>query len=524
MPAQHLLAFDLGTGGNKAALYASDGLCLAEVFAPYPTLYPQSGWHEQRPQDWWQALVDSTRRLLAQTGVPPAAIAACGISGHSLGAVPVDGQGQLLRAATPIWSDSRAGAQAAAFFERVDPAAWYLQTGNGFPAPLYTLFKALWYRDHEPGLFRQTRWILGTKDYLNLRLTGVSATDPSYASGSGVYDLSAGAYSAGLIQASGLPETLFPPILPSSAVIGGLTAAAAETLGLPRGLPVVAGGVDNSCMALGARSFREGDVYNSQGSSSWIAVISARPLLDERARPFVFAHVVPGLFTSAVGIFSTGSSLRWIRDQLCPDLLEQARAQGRDAYDLITALASASPPGARGLLFHPNMAGGSSLDPGTALRGAFLNLDLGHTRADLLRAALEGIAFQGRLALDVLRGLAPLRTEPGRSQPEMVVVGGGSRSPLWRQIHADAYGLTLLKTAIDQQAAALGAAALAARGVELWPDFTPIERLHAVESACVPHPPTAALYERILPIFRQASFDLARLGDTLAALPAPAAG
>ena len=514
MPASHLLAFDLGTGGNKAALYAPDGTCLAEVFAPYPTFYPHPGWHEQRPTDWWQALLDSTRLLLAQTAILPAEIAACAISGHSLGAVPVDGQGRLLRAATPIWSDSRPTAQAAAFFEKVDPAAWYAQTGNGFPAPLYTLFKTLWYRDCEPELFAQTRSILGTKDYLNLLLTGVTATDPSYASGSGVYDLRAGGYSPALIQASGLPETLFPPIQPSSAVIGGLTAAAAEALGLPRGLPVVAGGVDNSCMALGARSLGEGDVYNSQGSSSWIAVTSARPLLDERARPFVFAHVIPGLFTSAVGIFSTGTSLRWIRDQLCPDLLEQARVQGRDVYDLMTALAASSPPGARGLLFHPNMAGGSSLDPGPQLRGAFLNLDLGHTRADLLRAALEGIAFQGRLALDVLRGLAPLSNE-------MIVVGGGSRSPLWRQIHADAYGLTLLKTSIDQQAAALGAAALAAVGLGLWPNFEPIERLHQVESTCAPNPPTAAFYASLLPVFRQASIDLTRLGSNLADLSTP---
>jgi xylulokinase len=509
MSASHLIAFDLGTGGIKAALYASDGACLAEVFAAYTTFYPRPGWHEQSPEDWWQALVESTRRLLTQTSLPASEIAAIGISGHSLGAVPLDGQGRLLRANTPIWSDSRATVQAASFFEKVDQTDWYRLTGNGFPAPLYTLFKTLWYRDMEPDLFRQVRQILGTKDYLNFRLSGVCVTDYSYASGSGVYDLTSWDYSDSLIAASGLPAEIFPPILASSAVIGGLTAPAAEALGLPRGLPVVAGGVDNSCMALGARNLREGDVYNSQGSSSWIAVTSAAPLLNERARPFVFAHVIPGLFNSAVGIFSTGTSLRWIRDQLCPDLIEQAHREGRDAYDLITALAACSPPGARGLLFHPNMGGGSSLDPSMELRGAFLNLDLGHTRADLLRAALEGIAFQGRLALDVLSGLTPISSE-------MVVVGGGSRSPLWRQIHADAYGKTLLKTNIDQQAAALGAAALAAVGVGLWPNFDPIDRLHQVEQPCPPNPVVAALYNQLLPVFRQASIDLSDLGQSLA--------
>ena len=232
------------------------------------------------------------------------------------------------------------------------------------------------------------------------------------------------------------------------------------------GLPVVAGGVDNSCMALGAGNTRAGRVYNSQGSSSWIAATAEKPLLDARMRPFVFAHVLPGLFNSAIGIFSTGTSLRWVRDQLCPDLVEQARERGADVYDLMTALAAASPAGARGVIFHPNMAGGSSLDPSIHLRGAFLNLDLSHTRADLLRAVLEGIALQGRVALDALRSLYPVSAD-------MIVVGGGSRSRLWRQIHADAYRARVVKTRIDQQAAALGAAALAFTGIGLWPDTEP---------------------------------------------------
>ena len=142
--ANYLIAFDLGTGGNKAALYDFEGVCRAEAFAPYSTAYPHTGWHEQRPEDWWQAVVASTRQLLAESGIPPGEIRACGISGHSLGAVPVDAAGGLLRDSTPIWSDSRAEIQARTFFERVDPLGWYQFTGNGFPAQLYTVFKNLW--------------------------------------------------------------------------------------------------------------------------------------------------------------------------------------------------------------------------------------------------------------------------------------------------------------------------------------------------------------------------------------------
>ena len=510
--ANYLIAFDLGTGGNKAALYDFEGVCRAEAFAPYSTAYPHTGWHEQRPEDWWQAVVASTRQLLAESGIPPGEIRACGISGHSLGAVPVDAAGGLLRDSTPIWSDSRAEIQARTFFERVDPLGWYQVTGNGFPAQLYTVFKILWYRDNEPEMFRRARYIIGTKDYINLRLTGRVATDFSYASGSGVYDLEKWEYSSTLIEAAGLSQDLFPTPVASSTIIGGLTGDAAEALGLPRGMLVVAGGVDNSCMALGAGCFRDGRVYNSQGSSSWIAVSTPRPLLDAKTRPFVFAHVVPRMFTSAIGIFSTGSSLRWIRDQFCADLAARVQIEGGEVYDLMTALAQTSPPGANGLIFHPNLAGGSSLDPSPNLRGAFLNLDLGHTRADVIRATLEGIALQGRVALDALRALTPI--ESG-----MRVVGGGSRSPLWRQIHADAYGMRVIKTAIDQQAAALGAAALAAVGSGLWHDFERIEALHTLEATSDPNPIRAAFYEQRLDIFLQAGFFLSDLGDRIAAEP-----
>ena len=278
-------------------------------------------------------------------------------------------------------------------------------TGNGFPAAHYTVFKILWYRDHEPDMFAQIRSVIGTKDYVNYRLTGRLATDYSYASGSGVYDLLGWDYADELLSAADLPRGLLPEIVPATEVLGGLTGDAAAALGLPPGVPVACGGVDNSCMALGAKNIAEGRIYASLGSSMWIAVSSSRPLLDDASKPYVFTHVVPGMFTSAIGMFSAGTSLRWVRDQLCANLTVQAGVEGRDAYDVMTELAERSPPGARKLLFNPSLAGGSSLEPSPHIRGAFLGLDLGHTQADLIRAALEGIALNARLMLDALRAL-----------------------------------------------------------------------------------------------------------------------
>lgn len=503
-----ILAYDLGTGGNKATLYDAEGCLLASAFVPYETEYPRSGWHEQRPEAWWDSVVQSTRQLLANDTIDPQNIRVLAISGHSLGCVPMDRAGRLLRPSTPIWSDARPVAETARFFEKVDPIHWYRITGNGFPPPHYTAFKILWYRHHEPEMYRQISKVIGTKDYINHRLTGRIATDYSYASGCGVYDLTGWNYSDQLLDAADLPRELFPEITSSNEILGTLTAEAAETLGLPQSVRVACGGVDNSCMALGAGNIAEGQIYASLGSSMWIAVSSSQPLLHDHVKPYVFTHVIPGMFNSAVAIFSGGSSLRWVRDQLCANLVQQAYAQDRDPYDVMTDLAAQSPVGAKKLFFNPSMAGGSSLEPSAHLRGAFLGLDLLHTQGDMIRATLEGIAMNLRLALDELRQL-------GHVGPEMIVVGGGSRSSLWRQIFADALEIDIHRTNVGQEAGSLGAAAVAAVGSGLWTDFTPIAQVHQIQSVSKPTPTSVTIYRQLLPLFDQSRLPLSQLGDAL---------
>ncbi len=504
----YIIAYDLGTGGNKSSLYDINGKCCAESFIPYTTHYPKPGWHEQDPQDWWNAVVRSTRKLIDQSDANGSDIAGIGISGHSLGVVPVDAKGQLLRNQTPIWSDSRAIDQARQFFENTDENNWYLTTGNGFPAHLYSVFKLMWYRDHEPKLFEAIDKFLGTKDYINFKLTGELVTDHSYASGCGVYDLNAWNYSSDLVAASGIPGRYFPEIVPSSQIVGTLTSEAAEALGLPTTVQVAAGGVDNSCMALGARNIKEGRVYNSLGTSSWIAACSAKPLLDQKVRPFVFAHVMPGFFTSATSIFAAGASFNWVRDHICRDLIAEAQKDNSNVFEAMIQAAAQAPVGANKLLFNPSLSGGTSQDDSPNIRGAFMGLDLAHTRSDLIRAAMEGIAMGLRLALDELRRLTNIGDE-------MVMVGGGSRSPFWRQIFADVYNMKVVKTNIDQQAAALGAAATIAVGLGWWKDFSVIDTIHEVESEILPDPKNQAVYKRLLTIFQKAASSQAELGDML---------
>jgi xylulokinase len=491
-----ILAYDLGTGGNKASLYDERGSCIASTFESYETLYPEVGWHEQRATDWWNAVVDATEKLLVATGVDVGRIECLALSGQSLGVVPIGPGGELLRDSTPIWSDTRAAAQTQAFFGNIDEDEWYGMTGNGFSRECYSIFKVMWYRDNEPDMYRAISKVIGSKDYVNFRLTGKVMTDYSYASGCGVYDLTNWSYSDRLIEASGIKRDLLPEIVPSTHVVGTLTREASEDLGIPVELKVVCGGVDNSCMALGAGNIVEGRVYLSLGSSAWIAVSSSEPVIDRDIRPFVFTHVVPGMFTSATSIFSAGSSFKWVRDNLCADLVQAEEHEGKDPYEMMTALAETSPQGSNKLFFNPSLAGGSAAHLSPHIRGGFVGLDLAHTRADIIRATMEGITMDLKLMYDRLERLCKL-------EDRLLLVGGGSKSRFWRQMFADVFNTTIVKSNVDQEAGSLGAAAVAAVGAGIWKDFSPLDDIVKGEEIAEPDSNAVEVYDRLLPLFER---------------------
>mgnify|MGYP000391120804 FL=1 len=348
MKKDKLIAYDLGTGGIKASLFDAEGISHAEIFNQYETYFPKEKFCEQRPIDWWTNVCAATKKLLAHSQCLPEEIACVSLSGHSLVSVPLDKDGKLLLEQVPIWCDMRADDQIQKFFQDLPYDKWYSTTGNGDPEECYTILKLMWMKEHQPAIFAETSKILGSKDYVNYRLTGRICTDPSYASGFGVFNLKKWEYEPDFFKAAGISQDIFPEILPSDSIIGYVTSEAALESGLAKGTPVACGGVDNTCMALGARGMEEGVIYTSLGSSSWIAVTSQTPVIDVSTRPFVFAHAKKGYYTSAVSIFSAGNSFRWIRDNLCRDLKNDVAA-----YDIMNQMAASVPPGANGVLLIP---------------------------------------------------------------------------------------------------------------------------------------------------------------------------
>lgn len=495
-----VIGADLGTSGCKSALFDEDGRELASTVHEYPTFYPSVAFHEQRPMDWWRAVRESVRELVRTVGTRSAEIAAISISGQSLAPIPLDEDNELLVDAVPIWSDTRAEAEAEAYFSKVDQVTWYQRTGNGFPAPLYTIFKIMWLRSHQPEIYARIHTVIGSKDWINYRLTGRLCTDPSYASGFGAFDLLSGHYAADLLEPSGIPSEWLPSIIPSTDVVGALLPSVADELNLPLTVQVFAGGVDNSCMALGAGNTQSGRIYAALGSSSWLTLCDSTPIVDAELRPFVFTHVIPGLFNSAVSTFSSGTSATWAAQTLL----------GGVSIDELVHRGLQVTAGADGLMFLPSINGGTILEGGPSVRGALVQLSGVHGPQHIARAVLEGIPLALRRPLDLLRKLTDV-------QQQIIVTGGGARSDDWLQIYADILDCSLIKTNVDQQTATLGAAAVALVGLGIWSDFDVMNRVHDVISEFRPDAVATAFYQfQVLPLYESAA-DAARDLGTRAA-------
>lgn len=504
---QYVLAHDLGTTGNKATLYNAEGHLVGSAFHGYGTEFAHTGWAEQNPEDWWQAVCDSTRQLLAQTKIAPDAVACITFSGQMMGCVPLDAQARPLRSAI-IWADQRAVAQEQWVAERVPPEEVYRITGHRLSAS-YSLSKILWLKDNQPDIYAAAHKFVHAKDAMVARLTGNFVTDPSDASGMNLYDLQRGDWSARIVEAAELNPAQLPDIHPSTAVVGELLPAVAGEVGLLAGTPVVIGGGDGACAAAGAGVVAQGSAYNYVGSSSWIALATPHPIFDPHQRTFTFAHLVPGMFMPTGTMQAAGASYQWARDQLA--LPEAGAAAGLELspYELMNLAAQKSVPGASGLIFLPYLMGERSPRWNTRARGSFVGLTIRHTRADMIRAVLEGVTMNLRVILDAF-------TRQGAQIDAMRVIGGGARGLFWNQLMADIYEMPVQRLAILEEATSMGAALAGGIGVGLYPDFSMSESMNPIVQTVTPNPAAQAQYQKFVPIFESMYHALVPIYDLLA--------
>lgn len=449
------LGIDLGTSGTKSLVCRADGTILATATVEHPIAHPQPGWSEQNPADWWQSACESSRKAIAKSGIKPDELKGIGLSGQMHGSVFLDRAHQVLRPAL-LWNDQRTQREC----EEIEQAAGgRLALISMVSNPAFTGFSApkiLWLRNNEPRIFEKLQHVLLPKDYLRLKLTGELATEVSDASGTLLLNVRERSWHTGLLNMLQLNASLLPRCVESDEVTGTLTAQAAKELGVSPGVPVVGGAGDQAASAVGNGIVKPGILSATMGTSGVVFAHAEKPETHPEGKVHTMCHAVRGAWHQMGVVLSAGGSLQWFRNQLCADLIQEAKKQGCDPYELIMQGVEQTPAGAEGLLFAPYLTGERHPYSDPHARGSWVGLTVRHTRHHMARAVLEGITFAMRDCLEVMRGL-------GVQAEQIRLSGGGARSEYWRQLQADIYGQTVAQINA-QEGPAFGVALLAMVG------------------------------------------------------------
>lgn len=481
---KYLLAHDLGTSGNKATLFRQDGLLIASAVFPYPVHYFNQIWAEQNPFDWWNAICLTSQKLVKQAGIDPQEIAAISFSGQMMGCLCVDKNGTPLRPSI-IWADQRAQAQAARLNQRIPMQEFYHITGHRNTAS-YGLQKLMWVRDNEPEIYHATYKVLNAKDYIVFRLTGQFFTDPSDACSMGCYDINTWHWSHTILNQAEIDPDKLPQVVSSTTVVGALTAEAASATGLSAGIPVVMGAGDGVCANVGAGSIIPGRAFSYVGSSAWVASTSETPVFDPEMRTITWPHIIHGMYAPNGTMQCAGGAYGWLKEQVCRLETVQAAESGRSPYYSMDQLAGKSAPGSNGVLFLPYLLGERAPRWNPSATGSFLNLTMETTRGDLIRSVMEGVAMNLGIILDCLRSRLQIS--------EILVIGGGAKGNIWRQIMADVYGIPVKSPRLLEEATSMGAAITAGVGCGLFPDFSIIDSWIEISSENTPDPDAVSVY------------------------------
>ncbi len=447
----HLLGIDVGTSGVKAVLISSAGEVKAQSAHSYPLSSPRNGWFEQNPKDWWEATVLSVRETLQAAGVKPSEVGGIGLSGQYHGLVILGDEGKVLRPSI-LWNDQRTAPQSARIQEKVGSKK--LRDICATPgAPYFTACKLEWVREHEPQIYGRVRKVMLPKDYIRYKLTGEICTDVTDASGTLFLNVAKRQWSREILRLLEVDPAFLPGLVESPAVSGKTCQVTAELTGLPAGIPVAGGAGDQAAAAVGIGVVAEGIVTLSVGTSGVIYGATDRLVADAEGRFDAFCHSVPGKWCVLSCINSATASYQWYQDRLAFGEKQEAESRGKTLYEVLEGEAGAVPAGSDRLIFLPYLAGERHPHTDTNARGVFFGLHSGHTRAHLVRAILEGVAFSFRDCLEAIRN-NKIRVE------EIRATGGGVQSALWTQILANAIGQPIVSMGAQSGGASFGAAIL----------------------------------------------------------------
>lgn len=475
-----VLGLDVSTTAAKAVVLDRAGRTAAAGRAEYSYQTPRPLWAEADPRQWWEGAAAAIREALAQ--VSSREVEAVGLAGQMHGCVLLDSAGEVVRPAI-LWNDQRTAAQCDEIRRRLGDRLLSI-TGNdaltGFTAP-----KLLWVREEEPESWARTAHLLLPKDYVRFRLTGESATDKADGAGTLLMDTAARAWSEEMLAALEINPDWLPTAFEGPEITGTVHEEAARATGLTAGTPVVAGGGDQAANAVGCGAVDPGTVALSLGTSGVVFAPTREPVTEPEGRVHSFCHCLPGRWHLMGVMLSAAGALRWFRDALAPGT----------SFAELDAEAATAPAGAEGLLFAPYLTGERTPHPDPAARGAFVGLTARHGRGHMVRALMEGVAFGLRDSLQVMESAGAPRPERIRAS------GGGTKSPLWRQILADALQAEIAVTATAEGAAA-GAGLLAATGAGWFDSVGEAAAALVKVTQTTPPGPDRETYQNLHPLYQ----------------------
>jgi xylulokinase len=434
------LGLDLGTSGLRVLLAREDGVVISSAQSGYSVSHPQTGWSEQDPADWVNAVQQTFGVLRANHPSEFAAVKGLGISGHMHGATLIDADGNVLRPCI-LWNDTRSHVQA----QQLDQHPNVRTLSGNIVFPGFTAPKLMWVQEHEPNIFAATDKVLLPKDYLNHWFTGIFASDMSDSAGTSWLDVGARDWSETLLSTSGMRRDQMPDLIEGSEPIGTLRPELADQLGLSKDVIIVGGGGDNAVAACGVGALNEGDGFVSLGTSGVLLAARDSFVPEPASAVHTFCHAVPKTWYQMGVILAATDSLNWLAGNLRSDAKSLSDALGTR----ITG------PGS--VRFLPYLSGERTPHNDSSVRGAFLGLDITTDQTLLTQAVMEGVAFALRDSLEALKST-------GADLKSVLAIGGGAQSAYWTELVATVLDLPLDEPEQGDFGAALGAVRLAICG------------------------------------------------------------
>ena len=504
-----ILGIDIGGTGVKTGLLTLEGKITRRSYQEYRMVSNLPGQAEHDAVCWWDSTISAIRRTIE--GLSPDEISSVGVSCTN-GLIPVDGNGEPLGPAIMLW-DQRALPEVRRISEALDPDEVFRITGNPVAPGAYSLPTLLWLKNDRPDIFNRAHKLMVPGGYIVARLTGEFSIDHSRACTTLLFDIKRLRWHNPFLEALEIPSEKLPRPMSSTEIAGEVTAEAAAMTGLAKGTPVIAGCMDTISASAGSGSTRPGECFIIMGTAARVASILGTPNFDVRFMNST--HIEDGTWLSIGAINGVGSSLRWIRDSFGHMEQSVGEIAGRSPYDLLTSQAANSPPGSKGLIFLPYIAGERTPIWNPYARGVFFGVTLGHGRGEIFRSVLEGAAFAMRQVIEILEREVELAIN------ELRIGGAASESDIWMQIICDVIGKEVV-TLSNSDTEVLGAALLAGIGTgSLSEDILQSGKVATIGKTFEPNAEAHNAYNNLFPIYKELYPDLEPYFQRLAELDLP---